>query len=246
MRCGSCGCENSDQAAYCRKCGAKLQTRQTIYMEEPHGNTLPKWLLGVIIGVLIAAAGFAAFLVFSGQDHGKQADDPGEQTNSSMAGQQEPSASPAQEPEEGIHEYSYVLADCGWEEASELARNAGGYLAHIDSPEEFSYLTEELEDRGYHKMQFYIGGKRNPGEYDYYWVDYRGETYGEPLNTSLQDWLWMEGEPSFEDEGIEETYMNIFYYRGEGRWVANDAPENVIVHVPEFQGRVGYIIEYEN
>lgn len=250
MRCGSCGCENADSASYCRKCGARLfpaSNQQAQAGQSQAKKNIPAWVF-VIIAAVVVAAGIAVFFLLRGG--GTEA---GQQENGSYGQNQTQtedgsSSSGVQAADENaIHRYSYILADCGWNEAFAKAKAAGGYLARINSEEEFSYITAELEAKGYHKMQFYVGGKRDIGENDYYWVDENGEAFGEPLNDDLQSWFWMAGEPSFEDadEGVEENYINIFYYSGQGRWVGNDAPENVLVHVPEFQGKVGYIIEFD-
>ena len=46
---------------------------------------------------------------------------------------------------DGIHRYSYVLNDCGWNEAFNCAQQAGGCFVHINSQEEFDYIVGQLE-----------------------------------------------------------------------------------------------------
>lgn len=145
----------------------------------------------------------------------------------------------------GIHHYEYILSDSGWSEAFAKAKAKGGYLAHINSPEEFAYITRELENKGYQKMEFYIGGRRDSASQSYYWVDENNKPYGEVLNASLGSWFWLKNEPSFMDGSIEEAYLNILYYKAESKWVGNDGPENIVVCLPEFSGKTGFIIEYE-
>lgn len=254
VRCGSCGCENAENATYCRKCGARLfftspAGEQMDIRQEQAKKPIPVWFF-ILIAAVVMAAGITMFFLMRSGSSEKEAQEQEKRVSSGQAQMQTgnvPSLSDKTKVDENaIHRYSYVLADCGWNEAFSRAKAAGGYLARINSPEEFSYITAELESQGYHKMQFYVGGKRGYGENDYFWIDENGLPCGDPLNDDLQSWFWMGGEPSFEDmeEGIEENYINIFYYSGEARWVGNDAPENVLAHVPEFGGKVGYIIEF--
>ena len=153
--------------------------------------------------------------------------------------------------EGGIHNYEIVIKDCGWKQAFNDSRSKGGYLVRINSYEEYQYLLKFISTYGCNSIHFYIGGCKEPDGKGYYWVDENGDTYGERLNGNPDVWCngeWMAGEPSYEDPNlkIEEPYMNIFYYSGEGRWVWNDGPENIPAAVSAFSGKVGYIIEYED
>lgn len=153
--------------------------------------------------------------------------------------------------EGGIHKYEIVIKDCGWKQAFNDSRSKGGYLVRINSYEEYQYLLKLISTYGCNSIHFYIGGCKEPDGKGYYWVDENGDTFGERLNGNPDVWCkgeWMAGEPSYEDPNlkIEEPYMNIFYYSGEGRWVWNDGPENIPAAVSAFSGKVGYIIEYED
>ena len=44
----------------------------------------------------------------------------------------------------------------------------------------------------------------------------------------------------------EEEYLDLLYYKNEGRWTWNDAPNDILAVVPSFSGRIGYICEYED
>lgn len=249
MKCKNCGCDNNKDSLYCWNCGARLDAIQAV---QTVPKEFPKWVFGLIAVAVIIVLVVIAILLHENKpfdevtaskpgasNEAAQETDEGQPDGPAVGGSDE------MQDESGIHSYSYIIEDCSWNEAFQRAKAAGGYLAHINSQEEFSFIVGELENQGYHKMQFYIGGRREPGEVDYYWVDQNNQTYGDSLNDTMGDWFWMEAEPSFEDEGVEERYMNMFYYYGENKWVGNDTMENVTSHVPEFEGHVGYIIEFD-
>ncbi len=151
-------------------------------------------------------------------------------------------------PEEGIHRYEYCVEDCSWSQAFQQAKDKGGYLVHIDSREEFNYLTNEISQKGLNNIRFMLGGRRPTESTSYFWVDGSNNTYGAAIN-SPEYWAysaWMQGEPSLADGDILETCMCMFYSSDYGSWVLNDVPEDILAVVPDFSGTIGYIVEYED
>jgi len=142
--------------------------------------------------------------------------------------------------------YDVVVGDYDWQTASTLCAEKGGHLATIDSWDEFYIITGMLENNEFWRGKvFYLGGKREEGSPDFYWVDSSGRYYG----TSLVDpsnWAsgaWGPNEPSYTSGGYEETVCSIFKYQGQ--WILNDEPLNMLWTAPEYSGIIGYICEYD-
>lgn len=143
------------------------------------------------------------------------------------------------------HHYEFIIKDCTWSEAFTEAALKGGYLVHFDTDEEYSAVKQELEP--YETIKFWIGGCRLNNAMEYHWIHADGTEGPEILNSDAYSAYWLQNEPSFKDEnlGKDEYYMNIFFYKKENRWVWNDVPDNIIEVMPNYAGKVGYIIEYD-
>ena len=152
----------------------------------------------------------------------------------------------------GIHAYQVVIEDCTWEEARQRCIDAGGYLVRINSEEEFDYITNLLNSRGYSDYHFYLGGRRELSDTEYYWVNEENQFLEGCLN-SAESWAmphWYNNEPSFQDTGsdapsaISEDVMNLFFVSES--WYLNDSSSDLPGDYPRLlSGKVGYIVETE-
>ena len=141
------------------------------------------------------------------------------------------------------HTYEFIMGDVNWEEAFDDCIRRGGYLARINSEQEFLHVVKLAEDQGMQKIHFYLGGKRGKNRKKYYWVDEKGKDIGKSLNSGNGIWTedyWMANEPSFSAGGDEEMYMNLIYYQN--HWVLNDVPLDITKY---YAGQTAYICEYD-
>ena len=140
-----------------------------------------------------------------------------------------------------IHTYEVVKADISWENAKNEAESKGGYLACIDSEEEFKVVTDKALEQ--EMRVIWVGAKRN-GESD--WNDVKWIT-GEPVaffdkwyknpNTGIS-------EPSYVNEnGVQEN--NLMILRASQQWDYNDANDADTIDAYGGKGWIGYVIEYE-
>lgn len=152
-----------------------------------------------------------------------------------------------QSSEEGIHTYEVITADMTWNEAYNDCIKRGGYLARINSREEWNAIIAQIQASNTEACYFYVSGTRNDGGSSYYWKNENGELYGEPLNSSAF-WgndLWLENEPSFQDGDVTEDAMAILYMKSANRWVLNDVANNPLETESYLSGKIAYICEYE-
>ncbi|MCI6044714.1 zinc-ribbon domain-containing protein [bacterium] len=154
--------------------------------------------------------------------------------------------------EDAIHRYEVIIEDCTWEEAYQNCLSMGGYLARINSKEEFDYITKKVveKEKNYSKKQYYVGIRRDVNSDAYYLVDENNELMGDRLDNGYTSWansLWLSKEPSYYDSTlkIEETCVSIFKYKETNKWVMNDIPSNLVIQVPSYEGKLGYICEFD-
>lgn len=146
---------------------------------------------------------------------------------------------------EGIHTYKIVIDDVTWKEALfEASMFDGGYLLHINTKEEFDYVTDFIEKSGYGKSIFWIGARREEDPAIYKWADQNGNLVGNSIN-DLE--YWLDKEPTFYDKetGTFEQYVDMFYSSSAKKWVLNDVQNDVLELIPGYTGKMGYIVEIE-
>ena len=150
----------------------------------------------------------------------------------------------AAQDESSIHTYEIVMADISWTDACYECLARGGYLARINSPEEYAAVTAQIAAADLENGMFWLGGCRS-NENEYRWLYEDGSASAEILNGKE---YWLEGEPSFYDESTdaEETAVLMFHSSAAAGWVWNDVPDDVLSVAPFYAGKLGYICEYED
>ena len=144
-----------------------------------------------------------------------------------------------------LHSYEFVISNCSWEEASDIAEKKGGYLVNFNSREEYDAVLAQLEEQGHHDVYFRIGGMRASLAEEYFWDDNVWSSDDDTVLNSPDAWcadLWLSGEPNFEWDGVEERYLEMYYSAPDGRWVWCDVKNEMTY--PADPERCGYIIEY--
>lgn len=151
---------------------------------------------------------------------------------------------------QGTHTYKFIAGDVTFAEAAQQARAMGGYLAVIDSRDEFNTIIAQARaqrNNGSSVLQYYIGAKRPTSSTTYYFTDRSGNVTNRTVNSVFGSWFWGSGEPSYSDAntGDNETILSIMYLESSDSWVGNDVVDDIAAHYSEFSGKVGYIVEIE-
>ena len=172
------------------------------------------------------------------QDDGEESKKPNDQDG-------EGEATTPTEPEPVVtYEYRYeiVKADYTWTEAKAEAERRGGYLATINSHEEYEKICQ-LADQ-YDLVYLWLGANLPAGTTEWKWSD------GTPI--PLENYYWYRDgstvEPSYMDksDGAREDCLCLWNLStGSYRWTLNDQ-RNDFMHVfTSTQGKVGFVIEYK-
>lgn len=135
------------------------------------------------------------------------------------------------------HRYELCIDDVSWTEAYEGAKQKGGYLAEIESKEEYEKVLKEINSNKHNLHYIWLGAKRNSDNKKYMrWVN---------SGNKLTFEMWHSKEPSYVDGDIPENYLCMMIYANEDKWTWNDVPNDIIKNLPSAKGKIGYIVEYD-
>ncbi len=130
-----------------------------------------------------------------------------------------------------VSSYTAYTSDATWTEASQYAKQQGGYLVCINDSEEFEKVCKKADEQNI--KVFWVGAYRS--SYDD-WEDTQWND-GEDITFTR----WLQGEPTYySEEGDDENYLMVF--KVNGTWYFNDATNDVSEY---YSGKMGYIVETE-
>lgn len=124
------------------------------------------------------------------------------------------------------HRYEVINTRMTWSEAKAYCENLGGYLATVESQEEYNKIIDLANASG--RKVLWLGAQKNANQ-SFEWIT------GEPFNYSF----WLSGEPN--NEGGNENYLVMFYVNNQ--WVWADVPNDVSPYYGD--ETVGFVCEYD-
>lgn len=125
------------------------------------------------------------------------------------------------------HRYEVVAQRMTWAEADAYCKDQGGYLAAVESQEEYDQLVQLANQSG--RKVLFLGAQRG-ADGNFHW------TSGDDLTFTA----WMDGEPN--NEGGSENCLVMFLV--DGQWVWSDVPNDLSSYYGE--SSVGFICEWDS
>ena len=151
-----------------------------------------------------------------------------------------------------IHRYELVVADVSWSQAFQECIRRGGYLARINTYDEFIVVTNQIRNEDLKRISFWLGSMCPEGSTEYHWITEDGRTVPGCINT-MEEFApcWLENEPSFygideNGERVLENCLHVIYRSSEDGFFWNDAPDDILGAASLYSGKIGYICEYED
>lgn len=140
------------------------------------------------------------------------------------------------------YRYEVVKGDVTWSQADAACRQRGGYLATINTPEEYREISRLAEQSGLRYV--WLGARLSYNSTQWVWSD------GEEISMDSPYWCRTGSiyEPSYYDksDGVREDCLCLWDYSANGySWTLNDQRDNLVADFPSTSGLVGYICEYK-
>ena len=148
------------------------------------------------------------------------------------------------------HRYELFIEDVTWDEAKKRCEERGGYLATITAIEELEQIREGIADSSQTDIAFWVGAARD-SIYYYCWFEPNQDLEGyDMLDHYNALWkFWASGEPSYsmevDGEKVSEDGVYLLYDDVDERCFLYDAPKDILAVYPEYEGKIGYICEYD-
>ena len=157
-----------------------------------------------------------------------------------IAATPEPTPVPTPEP---TPEHRYVIekANISWVGAQDRCLANGGYLAVINTRDEFNKITAQADEQGVEFL--WIGARRDVLSNTFVWErDEKVEANVDPNDRRMS--LWATAEPSFiDDVGTEENYLILWNH--DGGWRYWDSIGD-LSQIYGWRGRIAYVCEFDS
>ena len=140
------------------------------------------------------------------------------------------------------HRYVMEKTNLSWVGAQDLCLASGGYLAVINSMDEFNKIIAMAEEKGIECL--WIGCRRDVASNTFIWE--HGETVDAKVDPNDRRMsLWASGEPSFIDgDGTAEDYLMLWNH--DGGWRYWDSQNDLAGKYFAWQGRIAYVCEFDD
>ena len=150
------------------------------------------------------------------------------------------------------HSYELLKQDVTWEEAAQICKEKGGYLATITCPDEAEVIAESISNSNMTNISFYVGYRSSEriGEefYGSRWINADGSFTDDFYLTGLSEWYAPDYDHSNSEWNNETCDLNcglVKYYDSNAKIYIFDAPDEILAVSPEYAGKMGLICEFE-
>ena len=149
------------------------------------------------------------------------------------------------------HYYELFIEDVTWDEAKRRCEERGGYLATVTAIEELESIRKGIQDSGQADIAFWVGASHEKEKSGKWWHEPNQDSDSYTMSHyNAYRKFWAADEPSVYikiGEGIlGEDGVYIAYDDAEGTSFLYDAPKDILAMYPEYEGKIGYICEYDS
>ncbi len=151
------------------------------------------------------------------------------------------------------HKYEFIKQDVTWDEAQEICKRKGGYLATITCLGEDKRISSLMKEQGFDDCSMYVGFRSNEwiGKqfYSFRWIKPDGSFVNiMPSMYDFWDYHW----PGYDYRNMEwsfekgELNCGLAKYNKETEMIyIFEAPDELIKVSPHYAGKMGFICEYD-
>lgn len=149
------------------------------------------------------------------------------------------------------HSYELIIQNCTWNEAQEICKSNGGYLATITSVDEAQTIARQIADEGKTGDVFYVGYRESEWVSDdefcrSRWINADGSYIPTFLASYLSDYNAPDYTGDEEWEYDDQDCGIIKYYDETESIYVFPGPDELLEVSPQYSGVMGFVCEYDN